>query len=350
MDTVLENEVLDIADYTLEVFIIHKKTLIKRKELCETFMKFLKESESFKSININVTYVTDFDPNTLDPKILNDKIDLTKTDIEEFNQYLSPINIHSVSNYMKHKRALELIASGKSQDNRTFFLVLEDDLCFSNESDKTLKQVLTQLTKPETPIYDLVFLGFPHKKPNYDDIFIDVFETYKLLPGCDAYLVRKSTATKLLMHIMPFKFIYNIQLCYLKELIGLKMVYYMPNVFIEGSKVGVYSSAINNNNVLLYNDKYMTLLDILNNKEFKKPESVKEFMDVYEQLDYKDINPDMLYLKALLHKKVGEYGESKKLCKKARDIYEMEDANINNHSRFLNDYIDVCRLSQFDEE
>jgi hypothetical protein len=333
----------------LHVYVVHCKRLTQRREMCEALHKII---GSMEDVHVTFEYIEERDPDTLQVNAMNSLVNLEPLkDVsyaDDFNGLLRPLTIPSLSNLLKHYEAYGKIKEHakaerkEKSDEKHMYMVIEDDTCFDNKVARNLQRVLRHEQLPAD--YDLVFLGFPHTLPVPKD-FLEIREIFKVIPGCDSYLVSPSCAEKLHSHMVPIKFIGNIQLSYLIAKLELRAYMSHPHVFIEGSKLGIYSSTINPNNSLIYNSQYAELAQILGKKEELTLQEKERFEKVWDECRFKE-NPDVMYLRCLYYIKDGKYSQAMSLCDETFDECKKRGVIMNRQSAFLNRYIDLCRMVQ----
>jgi hypothetical protein len=362
----MKNEIVssNLKHIYINLYIIHYDQLDKRKEMIDLFIKKLQNSQGETKFNVNVVYINEYNPETLNLHQYMEKksFDFEKTGIEKYDKLELSYTIRALSNFLKHKKAMELIAADKSSNTiaNTYNMIIEDDILISRNIDETLSKFFDNLKtfekekegqrqdKKESP-WSIVFMGFPHKMQDPSRKMFELGEKFTILPGCDSYIIQQDACKKILSLMHPIKYNTNVQLTYIIEKLKLKAYFMSPQVFIEGSKYGMYASTINANNVLIYNDNYMRTFIMLGlpQEEFTD-EKQKEFIETYEKIEFKE-HPDVVYLLALFHKKIGQYTESEQQFLKALELYKQTGGYVNKLSSFTNEFIKLYKVLQLDE-
>ena len=109
--------------------------------------------------------------------------------------------------------------------------------------------------------------------------------------------------------------------------------------------MGVYTSSILSNNVLLFNGIYKQVYTMLENNSVLDEAQIKEAKDLLSSNEYKH-NPDFLHLEALLYMKIGDLQKSKNIFDEAYKLFDEKKSPMNNTSVFLKNYINIFRLIQ----
>lgn len=261
--------------------------------------------------------------------------------------------VRAISNALKHHAALKSIlgvpqSPGSSDDpegSREFSLIVEDDAIFS---ETPMIDAVTRAVLSAPSDADLIFLGLPSKRSiegSKESSFDDVSEMLdsQVLPACDSYLITRACAKRLESAFLPIRFMTNMQWTYLIRTGVVKKAYIsVPNAFVDGSKLGVFSSSLSTNNRLIWNQGYCRLLSMVTQKE------VKNFKEVWnEQSAMVQNHPDMLALLGDFYSLSGMIREAKATYEKALKRYEQDGCLVNTNSEFMKSFM---RLYQFDQE
>tara|TARA_B100000497_G_C7283565_1_gene195884 strand:+ start:94 stop:462 length:369 start_codon:yes stop_codon:yes gene_type:complete len=118
-----------------------------------------------------------------------------------------------------------------------------------------------------------------------------------------------------------------------------------PNICGDGSKMGVYTSSILMNNVLIFNDLYKEIYILLEKHLKFDDDTVEIVKDKFLNNTNKE-NPDFVYLEALFYKKIGDIEKAKELFETAMGLYEENLVPMNNTSTFLKNYIELYKVLQ----
>jgi GR25 family glycosyltransferase involved in LPS biosynthesis len=323
---------------SVNVYVIHVASFKNRKISIERLESVVRKDERFK---FTFRYITECDPENLLPDEIKNSINYDQIKEEQvamFNGLLKNMHVNQLSNALKHKKALQLIEDSEEVD---YSIIIEDDIIFNDDITENLHNILNNL--PEN--FDVMFLGLPASKQDENTPYYQSLkEVFKLLPCCDSYLITKKAATMLNEYFLPIKFQNNIQLSYLFTKLDLETYLSIPNIFIDGSKLGLYFSSLEVNNRLIFNQDYVLLTQLLSKKELTdedKKEIDKAFLDVKLKT-----NPEFYYLKALYETKKGNYIYALAIFNYAYDIYESNGAILNNQSTFLRDFMKTFKYLQ----
>jgi hypothetical protein len=292
----------------------------------------------------DVSVISEYDPNDIPNEFIQKNVNYEplKTEGEMtpiYNSLIRVLHINNISNAMKHHTALSKIA--KSTSENEIHMVIEDDVLFEQRMCMLLDRAIGKFTDP----YGILFLGMPNneevKNPNSIAIK-ECKQVFKVLPYNDSYLVTPETAKKLLEKFLPLKFYTNIHLSHIMDSSNITMYQTVPNIFIDGSKYGMYLSSLMVNNDLVFNRDFMFLKSLITREPSSVTKEEKNMADKIIQESQIANNPDFLTV-------VGKYIRMfKNDFKKTRDIYQkVYDAYlkngciVNNESMFLRDFINL---------
>lgn len=199
-----------------------------------------------------------------------------------------------VSNILKHVAALKRVSA--DDDDSSVHLILEDDSLYSNNMPTLFKTCMEKLPQD----WDMVYLGIPFSTspltPGAGLQFSKVESLFQIVPCCDSYLVHPRSARTILKQVVPCTAPMNVQFSNVVKSGKIACYFTTPNVFIDGSKVGLYISSITPFNRLMYNAKYLELES--------KPASERT-EDALESADFRD-HPDfeIMIAKSLSERKL----------------------------------------------
>jgi GR25 family glycosyltransferase involved in LPS biosynthesis len=345
----------------LNISIIHSKHLIQRKEILD---KFLLKLGDINDVIINTKYIESYSISELKSQYdqinkdinydkLNDDQNINNEDINMFNNLIQPISINEISRYMKHIVALkQIVDDNSSNDFKKYYLVIEDDIVFHNETINLLENFLKENEPNE---YDFVFTGLPkieninkNFKHNVDNN--NVLNMYKIIPAADSYFINKETASKILEKLTPIKWRFNIQLSYIlhsnKKCINPLLT---KNIFIEGSKSGAYLSSIYPNNNFLYNKEYSEAINMLNisNYDSLSESDINKLENTISQMNQD--HPETQHILGVLSFTKKNYKEARDYFMNALEGYTINNGVINRNSQLLCNLIKIHKFIDDDK-
>lgn len=315
----------------ISIYFIHSKELSTRKPFCEKLLQTLKGA-----FDVNVHYIEEHDPTEIDMAKIQSYVKLDKPDTKDiFDALIKNVHIRQLSNSLKHLEAYKKIFD--SDDD--YSLILEDDVLFSNNVNDELMNAIKAIKKIKDK-WHIVFTGMPHPVDfKIEKPIIKTTDVFKIIPVCDSYFVNKKTVKELIDAFSPIRYITNIQLSYAMTHKNIETYMYSPNVFIDGSKYGVFLSSLEANNKLFFNNDYNKLVGLVR-KEVLSEEDMKEVESLKSVIQFKE-HPDIQYQFGVFEIRKKNYKEAKAIFDSIYDIYTKNSSLVNNESEFLFNY---CNL------
>lgn len=330
----------------LNIYFIHSKDLKERESGINNFTSLFKKYR-FRNIQISsIETISTYDPVDIDVNTIRQFVDYAKINenhVEFYNQLLRNLHINQLSNTLKHFKALEMIA--KKSNDKELNLVLEDDILYEEKVCMSFERMVDAI--PEK--FDIIMLGMPTTTDVVDKskfTFQDTHKIFKVLPVCDSYLVSHSTAKALVMNYVPIKFSNATQLSYVCDKLGIDTIQSIPNIFVDGSKYGLFLSKLSSNNPLIFNNDFVTLRAIVTKETITK-EDTDTFNKLINKSAIKD-NPDFIHIECLYHLKQKKYKKALERFTDAYNTYMNNGCILSNDSVFLRDFIRTHKHIQTD--
>jgi len=226
------------------IYIIHYSKLTERKESIKKY---------FDKEYLNLNFIEKYDQEDIiskkdlpkkyvpDEALFNEKVKLWGRNSISFNK----LNNAEISCEMKHLEALNMISSS----NKDFGLILEDDVIPINiEFEKIINNIIRKNID-----WDVLFLGtgigenfIKSKISIYDKILKRniVNPTHPATNCAEAYLIKKDAAAKIYKNIQEFNMAWDWELAYSFKELGMKIKWYIPPLFYQGSVSGEFKSAL----------------------------------------------------------------------------------------------------------
>lgn len=310
----------------LNVCVVHVKAFSHRKAMCERLRELLEKSSKLDLSSFK--YIDDMDPGDPLPEVPITLQPVAQGPGEPFNAFLRPLKLAQVTNIVKHMHALQAAANGQDAD---ITLVLEDDVAFK---DTVVEDLATAISNFKG---GLTFLGTP---PMMQPAALGVqpfSQVYKVAPCCDSYLVDRATATRLLKEMVPIRFPTNIQLSYAIACSGIEATIAVPNVFVDGSKLGLYLSSVDANSKMVFNEAFVRAAQSLDSLDFDP--------SIFESIEPK-WHPELLHLRAQHETKKANYEGARALYEQAVSLYDAHGGIIDNSSELLRNFMRLFRHLQ----
>ena len=206
-----------------------------------------------------------------------DIVDLNKDIIEDedFKNLVIPLNTNQISNFLKHKKALELIKKSKNKLN----FIIEDDFIIIDEFIQNFNEVLTFINKSD---FDILFTSISMNEEKEND-FKQTTDFFKIIVAKSSYFITNDCSIKLLDFITKIRLTYKLNLSYFiwNNRNTIKSLIYNKNVCFEGSKIGLYPTSTAINNFLYQNSEFVKLNSIIANKDEVSDEDIIEEELIY---------------------------------------------------------------------
>lgn len=315
----------------IDVYIIHDPSLKKRIDNVKLIKDYLSKLATIDEVHV----VSKFNNGELTSQMIKNLIRKQKPENPDeidkaFDKFHITLNMNNISNYLKHFSALESIAKSEKAG-----IVLEDDVVIAESFKSKLESVIT------SP-HQMVMFGQPFtKEPTTDFERISNYDNRVLLPSCESYYITPNVASSIMKHMLPLAYQTNIGLSIAINKTNTEVFKLYPNICIDGSKIGKYTSGINNNNILMYNSKYNELYKIIQNDKV----DLDAFMRLYETAEFNQ-SPDMLYLKGLCLLKANMIKEAKEVFDTVYLKFCDDGCKLDKTSSFMNNYISFYRVMQ----
>jgi len=349
----------------VNIFFIHYRKLVNREIIMEKALTvFNAITISNPQIEFHTNKILKHDPSDLNQETVKrifDNTDLLEgTDNTFYNMFKLPRpQDNLISNSLKHFEALSLIAKESSPDDVN--IVFEDDIMIDSNFKDKLQYFISNKVYTD---YDCIFLCLPSgaipsgaipsnsendqtvKSKPIGHVVIDKItdSNNKIVPSCDSYFVSKKGAEKMASGYMPIRFQHNIQMSFIFDKLKLNVGRCIPNISIDGSKIGEYPSTLSPNNILLYNVLFKTIYKTLE-KEVITHEEIAQINKLFLENTLKD-KADFLFLQGLFHLRFKEYSPCKEYFDRAIKIYEENHAPLNHQSAIIQNYIELSKHIQ----
>jgi len=318
----------------MDVYVIHDASLEMRKENITHIKTTLQAIEQIKEIHI----IDIFDHKNINQDEVKKVIRTSKPEIQSeteilFEKFIQSMNIYNISNYLKHIRAYESIIKANRPG-----LIIEDDVIISSEITHLIKKL-------SATTHNIVFCGQPFTEVPKDTFTpIKNFNNMCLVSSCESYYVTPQTAAVLLKDMLPIVFTTNIAISLSINKNALQAHKMYPNAFIDGSKIGQFTSHINNNNILIFNKSYNELYQMIQDQQSNGID-LEKFNRIFSEAQYKE-SPDMLYLKGLAYLKANKMIEAKNIFDDVFQSFCDNKCVLNKSSSFMNNYLNFFRMLQ----
>jgi len=327
----------------INIYTIISPHLDNRTRYINSTLSKLKEIGDELEIKIELYSVTQPSPEYIQENVeeYNKRVDYTQDD--EFKT--TPLNVQNISNIEKHRQLLKNISQKSEND---FHLVLEDDVLINKDYIKNIRDFFIKISENSFQEWDMILTCMSFNE-NTDDLYIDnVSKHTKLLLNKSSYMIKPQTALKLYDFFEKFKYNFKTGLSKFISLNKCNAFFLNKNTFLEGSKMGIFPSSINTDNVLYQSKEYMEIHNIIRNisESNNKENDVIKAETIYNKV--KELpGPDITYSMGLLYYKVQDYDNAKKYMTEACFKLKNEKGLLSKSSTILNNAINICQYDQY---
>jgi len=263
-------------------------------------------------------------------------------DDDDFKNQVIPINTCQISNITKHLKAYELIKNS----NDTYHFIIEDDIILIDEFIENIKTLFIKIKETD---FDLILSGIAINQ-NDDFKFLNSYNYFKVLISKSSYFISKNCASKLIQFMDKYRFTMKLSLSYFiwKNKDFIKTYVSNKNLFFEGSKIGIFSTSINNNNFLYQNGEFVKLINLIGDNDYIDDDTIKKAEIIYNNAGKN--NPDFLHTLGLAYYKNKNYKKAKDTLIDAVFNLKKNDGFICQHNEILNNCINMHQYEQSDIE
>jgi GR25 family glycosyltransferase involved in LPS biosynthesis len=324
----------------LLIAVVHDKKFVLRLQTLNTLI-----SKLVSGFKVEIIDRYNQDDITTDDINATIKLESPKSETY-FDGMVKHLHVKQVSQALKHKAALEMFIA---QDVFDTMLVIEDDVLCSENITTELEHAIETLNG--SPDIDMLFLGCPTPKVMVENHLsvAPILQYFKLLPTVDSYLIKKSKAVELLACLLPIRYTIGIQYSFLASQQKIKAYMSSPNIFVNGSKYGVYVSSVDPNNKLFMNNDFNKLAALNSKPEPLTTSEVDEVKKMSVTVQLRE-HPDFQYQFAVFYMNQKLYKEAKEHFDVAYKFYNENDCIINNNSDFLINYTRIFKYLQPDRD
>ena len=329
---------------TLNVYAINTPNLVRRVNYFNTTLSKLSVCASEKNLKVNIISIaspgTDIIEKSIDEfnKRVQYQKDTSPTADEEFNKRIQPLNIHQISNIEKHRSALLKISQSFDDE---LHMILEDDVLIGDDYIGNLSELFNVLSQSNNWTWDVLFTCVADINSNPLSVG-DSRKNFKFLANKSSYLIKPSTASQLYSHLHTFK--HDLKTAISKFVWDNRDINSMVlnrHTLLEGSKVGLFPTSVNNSNFLFQNMAFVQIFNMLKN------DVITQDMRQNAEKQYQTIehfsSPDVLYIMGLMYFKTNNYDKCKEFMTRACNELKIQNGFVSKNSEILNKTIDIFK-------
>lgn len=334
------------------IYVIHDEKYKTRYNIINnTIIELKKICNKIGNIEVNIKFITN--DNNIDKKRINyDKYPIDTDNIElnnintEYNNRITLLNEQLISNIEKHRNIYNSIAI--SNDNTdTYHLVLEDDALISSDYISNIEETFKNIANKTFSEWDILFTCLPSMKLNDKLEMNNTKDFFKFLMNKSSYFIKKNICEELYNFTNTIKFSHKDMLSrfIFENPNKYKYMFLNKNLILEGSKIGIVPTTINNNNFLFQNNIYINLINISNKEKLEKKD-IEQSEKLYEESCKQFLSADIMHIMGIIYYKYNDYNNSKEFFNKALENTKMHNITLFQGSELLNNTINIYQYNQ----
>jgi len=333
----------------LVIHLISSTSLKLRKKYITGTLETIKNIAEECKFNVSINIITEPDIEYIEKNIdkYNKRVNYDKTDDNEFNSLNQRLNMPQISNIEKHRNVYTLISNMSSPD--ILHYILEDDVLVSGDYLNNIKELFNNINNFKDE-WDILFTCISNNEDNKSFKLLKSIDHFKILISKSSYFIKYDTAILLNKFLETIK--YNMKVAMSKFIIdnpNINAMILNKHTLLEGSKIGIFLSSINNNNFLYQNNDFIKLTKLLN-QNIITPDIITEAEKIYNNNVLNSNNADFQHSMGILYYKMNDYKNAKKYLIEAVLNVKKNDGIITNYSEILNNCINMHQYDQPDIE
>lgn len=329
---------------TLNIYVVHSPHLSSRLRYINSTIEMLKKMTEGIGYKVELNLVKEPSREQIEDNIEhhNKRVNYDKEDDEQYNKLISPLNGAQISNIEKHRLIHKVIANASSD----LHFVIEDDALIGEDYLHNIKTLFERLKDDSfRKGWDILFTCMADVESGALQLQ-DSRKSYKMLISKSSYLIKPVLAGKLYEYLETYKYT-------LKNAIG-KYIWDHKEVnahvlnkhtFLEGSKMGLFTTSVNNSNFLFQNSHFVALARITAVHEEIGEQQLKEAEALYKQLEKLE-DPDVLHTMGVIYYKSKDYANAKKYMTDASYKLQDKQGYVSRSSEILNNAINIYQYDQ----
>jgi len=328
----------------LRIFGIHTESLTLRGDRLHGVMQALRMAAIGAGYHVipRLIIKPDVGKITENLKDYGDKVNYEPCGDGDFDSQRQVFSTEMLSNFEKHREAWRRISEVESVGEKDMFLIVEDDSYLLPEGLEGWKHVLATAASQQ---WDMIHLGIAQLDSKAD--YVPLNKIVKVLPSKDAYLITQQAAKRLYEQLTDkYRFVLRVQLSwFVHQHKDFQLMCPNRRVLIDGSKLGICPSSIHVNNVLVFNNEYMTLFKLYNSPRLTK--EMKAVQNAYKIIEHLGC-PEAVVLMGKIEEKLGNVGAAKMYLEKGVAAMKGGQGIINGRSELITTLIKLYGKHQAD--
>jgi hypothetical protein len=335
----------------LNIYVIYSEELENRHGTINSSLSLIKDLCTQKNIEVKINIISEPGKEYVNKHIstFNNRVNYDKfTDNNIYNDLIMPLNVCQISNFEKHRYIYKLILENTKDTNENdvndLHLIIEDDIIILKDYINNISEFIDDLNTSQNDDWDFLFTCL--NVVNNPGKYININELYNIIISKSCYIIKgKELCEKLYEATNTFKLNIKLTLSKFIKDNNYKALSYNKITFIEGSKLGLYTSSVNPNNYLFLNNNYIELKKISEKKELTE-DDIKRAEKIYsDSLNIQSIDIQsimgIIYYNYKNYKKAKEY-----MCASLNSLKKCKGYTIMKNNEILNNTINIYKYEQ----
>lgn len=333
----------------LNLYLVHSEHLKNRIKYINTTIDVLSKSARKVGFDVRIKVVkepsSDFVESNISVFNKNVKMEKEEGDLadEKFDSLITQLNVYQISNIEKHKAIYSQICAASSSEDDIHFII-EDDAIVGQDYLENIEQCFKDIYNNKLVDWDILFTC--SSCINQDSMsLINSRDQYKVLLNKSSYFIRPNIASRLKEYLNVYR--YNLKTAISKFIWNDKTIrscVLNKHTLLEGSKIGIFPSSVNNKNYLYQNINYVNLVRITN-ADTIDDEQLEKAESIFKDLKYLE-SPDVLHTMGILYFKRSHYKNAKMYMSDACEKLFSAVGNIAKSSEIMSNAINIFQYDQ----
>jgi len=336
----------------LNIYVIYSEELENRHATINSTINFIKSICVEKNMEVKINIISEPSKDYVNKCIssFNTRVNYDKFPEDTiYNELITPLNVNQISNFEKHRYIYKYILDNfKSSDVNDIHLIMEDDIIVLNDYVNNIKELIDNLKTLDScddiDKWDILFTCL--NISNIPKTYIDINELYNIIISKSCYIIRnRELCEELYNNTSVFKLNFKLTLSKLIKDKKYKALSYNKITFVEGSKLGIYPTSINNNNYLYLNNNYIQLKQ-LSEKADLSQDDIKTAEKIYnDSLNIPSV--DMQNIMGVIYYKYKDYKRAKEyMCLSLNNLKKCKGYSIMKNNEILSNTINMYKYDQ----
>lgn len=329
----------------LNLYLIHSLELTNRQKYINSTIEMIKNIAVNNGLEVKINVIKQ--PTK---EFINDNVENFNKHVqyeketgeyadEQFNNIITNLNVQQISNIEKHKQAYYCIDNPEE-----LHFIIEDDVLVGEDYIKNLEELFRNLRNKSFD-WDILFTCIANLDGSTELKLIDSRIQYKFLLSKSSYFICPEVSKKLLNYLNVYK--YNLKngiSKFIWDNKDIKSFVLNKHTFLEGTKMGLFPTSVNNTNFLFQNVNFVNLTKITNSNNITD-NLVKDAENIYSSVSRLE-NPDILHCMGIIYYKNKDYTKAKKFLCDACEKLSLQKGLITKSSDILNNAINMFQHEQ----